>query len=490
MGNSKRWRGGVLILLASLSVLAFFGVAIARIAYPYELEWQEGGVLEHVHRVLAGEPLYVPPTLEFITFPYPPLYYWAAAAAAKLLGASFAVLRLVSLSATALTLVLLVFIGRRTGGTTFAGCLSAGLYAATFRWAGAWMDVARVDALAIFLATACIACLLRVSNSAGERQEAWAAGAALLAALAFLAKQTALVIVLPPILAIALQRRRAALVCLVILGAALGTSSFVLDSASEGWYRWTVYELLAGHAWDPAMRVGFWKELVLGLGPAFGIWLLWRFSQREPVDGPNSVVMWAALGGIVTAWLGRSHSGGYDNTLMPAGLAAAMLFGPAVTRCTLASGRQAWLVWLLAVAQFGALSYDPRDQLPSDADRAAGEELEELLGELEGEVFLPFHGYLLRAAGRPAGAHAMGIVDLLRGTDTEVARAFVAEFEDALRTKHWSTLLLDDLWDVPLIDRHYRRVAGPFGPPEPGVGRVFVPVTGAQNRPEFQFRAR
>jgi len=30
-----------------------------RISYPYELEWMEGGVLEHIDRVRMGEPIYV-----------------------------------------------------------------------------------------------------------------------------------------------------------------------------------------------------------------------------------------------------------------------------------------------------------------------------------------------------------------------------------------------------------------------------------------------
>ena len=47
-----------------------------RIAYPYDLEWMEGGMLAHAARVADGQSLYVSPSLDFIPFIYPPLYPW------------------------------------------------------------------------------------------------------------------------------------------------------------------------------------------------------------------------------------------------------------------------------------------------------------------------------------------------------------------------------------------------------------------------------
>ena len=58
---------------------AYLVVALARLNYPYDLEWMEGGTLEHVARVLGGRPLYVAPSLEFTPYIYAPLYYYVAA---------------------------------------------------------------------------------------------------------------------------------------------------------------------------------------------------------------------------------------------------------------------------------------------------------------------------------------------------------------------------------------------------------------------------
>jgi hypothetical protein len=63
----------VLIVLLSLGPLVTFtSVALRRLPYPYELEWMEGGIVTHVRVVLAGEPLYSAPSLDFTPFIYAP----------------------------------------------------------------------------------------------------------------------------------------------------------------------------------------------------------------------------------------------------------------------------------------------------------------------------------------------------------------------------------------------------------------------------------
>ena len=88
-----------LAALCVLFVLGFLALAALRVTYPFELEWQEGGMLDHVLRVLAGQPLYVEPSLEFIAFPYTPLYFHVSALACKVLGVGLPALRVVSILA-------------------------------------------------------------------------------------------------------------------------------------------------------------------------------------------------------------------------------------------------------------------------------------------------------------------------------------------------------------------------------------------------------
>src|SRR6266550_3782673 len=44
-------------------VITYVAVAIARLTYPFDLDWMEGGSVDHVRRILTGQPIYVAPTL-------------------------------------------------------------------------------------------------------------------------------------------------------------------------------------------------------------------------------------------------------------------------------------------------------------------------------------------------------------------------------------------------------------------------------------------
>ncbi|MEE8467409.1 MAG: hypothetical protein V3T22_03080, partial [Planctomycetota bacterium] len=103
----------VLATLAFLAISTWLFVALSRVGHPFELEWQEGGMLAHVERLVAGLPLYAEPSLEFAAFPYPPLFHWVAAASTGVVGTGFGALRLVSILATVYTLVLLALHGTR-----------------------------------------------------------------------------------------------------------------------------------------------------------------------------------------------------------------------------------------------------------------------------------------------------------------------------------------------------------------------------------------
>jgi 4-amino-4-deoxy-L-arabinose transferase-like glycosyltransferase len=71
----------------------YLSLAWSRVSYPFELEWMEGGSVGHVRRLLAGQQIYVAPSLDFIPYPYPPFYYYVSAAAAHLFGLTFGSLR-------------------------------------------------------------------------------------------------------------------------------------------------------------------------------------------------------------------------------------------------------------------------------------------------------------------------------------------------------------------------------------------------------------
>src|SRR4029078_10038342 len=113
-------------------------------------EWMEGGALEHVARVLGGQPLYVAPSLAFTPYIYAPLYYYVAAPFAYLFGLRLLPLRVVSFAASLGVLALIAALIHGRTRSKLGALGGAGLFAALFDRTGAFFDLARVDALALF----------------------------------------------------------------------------------------------------------------------------------------------------------------------------------------------------------------------------------------------------------------------------------------------------------------------------------------------------
>ena len=87
-----------------------------RLGYPFEREWIDGGVADHVRRVLSGQALYVAPSAAFTPYIYTPLYYYLGGVVSLLLGDILVSLRLVSVLALIGSLYLIHrFAFRETG---------------------------------------------------------------------------------------------------------------------------------------------------------------------------------------------------------------------------------------------------------------------------------------------------------------------------------------------------------------------------------------
>jgi hypothetical protein len=173
--------------LAGLAALtAYLYVALSRLGYPFPVEWLESNSLVEVHRILAGQPLYPAPTVEYVPDGYPPLYFAVSAAAARVLGVSYLTLRLVSLVSSLSCFALLARLVQRETGSVAAGFGAAGLFAAAYSVTDTWFDVGRVDSL--FLALS-IGGLYAARWMRGTRG---AVAAGVLLAAAALTKQTGL----------------------------------------------------------------------------------------------------------------------------------------------------------------------------------------------------------------------------------------------------------------------------------------------------------
>ena len=70
---------GLTLACAALCALQTILVINLRIDYPFDLEWIEGGLLDHAVRIQSGQPLYQAPDVDFVPSLYAPLYMRVAA---------------------------------------------------------------------------------------------------------------------------------------------------------------------------------------------------------------------------------------------------------------------------------------------------------------------------------------------------------------------------------------------------------------------------
>lgn len=441
--GALRW---LLVVLSAWYLGSYLTVALLRVGYPFELEWMEGTIADHVRRILDGQPLYVPPSLEFVPFIYAPLYFYASAGLAKVIGFSLLPLRLVSFIASLACLALSYAFVRRETGSRFYGLVAAALFAATFRVSGAWLDLARPDSLFLALLLAGLY-LARFGSSA----LALATGG-LLFALSFHAKQTALFIVLPVMAGLLALRRLRALPFIgtfTVLG--LGAMP-VLNSIHHGWYNYYVFFLPAHGTLITPFLWKFWlNDLLLTVPVAGTLAAVWLVRQRDGIDRrARSFYSFALAGVIAAAWSGRLHHGGYSNALLPAcaafaalGATGAWVLARELKTTKPAGGRVTAVVYVALIFQFGRLWYNPATLVPSREDARAGKELVAALAGLPGELFMPHHGYLPTLAGKQSYAHQMAICDVLNAGPSQAGGALVSEIVDAFERRRFGAIVLD-----------------------------------------------
>ena len=410
--------------------------------------------------------------------------FYVSAAVCGAVGVGFVPMRLVSVAATLGSLALIYRLVSRETGSRFAGAMAAGLFVATYGASGFWFDLVRVDMLFLVLVLGGLY-LVRFGESGWS---ACAAGVVL--TLAILTKQTAVVVAAPLVVyALATNWRRGVVLALATVG--LGVASFVvLDAMHGGWLRYYTLAVPASHRIELPRLLSFWTSGLLkplfvacGLGLLYvGGELLWGDRKRFRFYGL------ATAGMLVSAWMPWAKAGGWVNTLLAAHAMLAVLFGLGLHKvvelqASSAYGRQVGRevgLYVVCLLQFGLLARNPLGQVPTRADRAAGEALVARLAAMEGEVFVQSHGYLAGMAGRRGHAHAWAVRDVLR-SGTAPGEALGAELEQALREHRFAAILCDaNMFRLrEKMMEHYVASGPVFEEPD-----VFYPVTGLAIRPE------
>jgi hypothetical protein len=436
-------------------VLAYVGIAALRMRYPYDLEWMEGGTLEHVARLVEGRGLYVEPSLSFVPYLYTPLYYWLCWPIAKVFGIGLPALRAVSFTASLGTFAAIYVLVTEATRDRLAAWVAVGVYASTYAACQSWFDLARVDSVFLCLLAWGLCLFLR-----SRRHDAWTG---LLFTLAFLAKQTALPILAALVVVrIVTERGWDRFRLALAAGIMTALSIALLEAATGGWFYFYAFGIPRSHHFESTQWANYWRgdlAQILPMGCAATLLVLGMRGEWRP----RFVRLGVGLGLLGASWLGRLNIGGAENVLQPAFLYLAWMLGEAFARLRdeqRASSLGA-AAWLLVFAQLALRFYWPGSLLPSETARVTWAELVARLRAEPGDVLVPHHGHLARLAGKRPSAHAIAIADVYGSLDRKAVAALQGDVLRVLAERPPSAVVLDTPWnmlfDVPwLVDRLQR----------------------------------
>lgn len=467
----------LLVALPALYQIYLLSTAVTgRIAYPYDLEWMEGGMLHHAQRLHEGLGIYGPPSIDFIPYLYTPLYPAILALASGVFGISYTVGRMVSVIAMlGIATVSFASIGSRRHGhlhvePVLAGAvLALGLFAATYPYVEGWFDLVRADTLYLWMITAGIAGLPRWAKVGdGWRGHGRAAAGGALLALAFFAKQTAIIYVaFGGVVVLAVNWRRAG--AYVAAAAAIGLGGTqLLNAASHGWFWKYIRKAHGGHDFNmDRFWASFGKILwhfpavTVVIGATLVILLVTRIAKGRLPRATHSFLLWAATlaVSVLVGAVGWGTEFAHANAYMPAFLHGALAAGAAIPalyavarlwwgdRPFLEIGTTAIALAAaipLALACWGA-RWNPQAFIPTTKDREAGDRLIERIRGYEGDVWMPSHPWYLQLAGKTPHVHRMGIKDVTTRTTPQLLGITKVEgLDDALKNHAFSVLILDE----------------------------------------------
>ena len=474
------------LALAALAIVGLAWVFARRVAWPYDLEWMEGGMLTHALRLSQGQPIYAPPSVDFIPYLYTPLYPALLALLGKVVGLGYGLGRAVSvLSFVGASVLGYVFV-RREGGSRAVAVVALAIPPAAYVTTGAFYDLVRPDSLFLLLTTAA----LLVGWWRRDRPWAGAVAAALLVA-AFFTKQTASPFIITLGAVLLVTRWRTAMVyaaTLAVLGLPL---LWGLNHASHGWFWTYVFKLHQQHDFYPGRAfVGSPVRLILLLGPGL-ILIPWALLRRRSPSLWFAVVIGAAGAGVACVGFGTQWA--FTNAFMPGvfflalamGVSAGRLIAPGPDLPRLRTSVVYLCLGLTVLLAPGFLlprvgprlprewamdagtptGYDPRRYLPTAADRTRGDALIAQLRAAPGEVLIPFHPFYAHLAGKQTYLHRMGVLDVGRaglGVPAGLAEAF-ATHRFALVVMDYK---IDGNWNYwPGLLTQYQRLAPIDGPP-------------------------
>jgi hypothetical protein len=443
----------VLVCGAAAYVAAFAVTGVARAIYPYTIDGLEPGALQQVRRILSGQPLYVPPQLEYVPMIYGPVYYYLAAGVAALSGSELLGIRLVSLLASLGSAGLIALLVRRETASLGIGLVGAGLFLACGPRLDLTMDTGRVDALSLFLLLGSI-CAARMATLEPTATWRWSVLSGALMGLALLTKQTGVVVALAVLLIFTLNGVHRLAGYVLPLGLVLGGGTSLLTLQSGQWPPFYLWQLPRGHEIRPELLTRFWSDLDSRFMLPVVVGPFYLFGRALAGDWRRVVfytLITLALVGM--AWVSNAVLGSGRNVQVTGYAAFALLFAlglhEALTRirgfAEAASVRR--YVLCAAIVQLAVMVYNPRLVVPYRSDLWAGQRLAATLAALPGPIFAPsYQSYLADPTAVSPDPDAITEVTGSTsggGGTPEGVKNWDAQFSEALQAGRFTYIIVD-----------------------------------------------
>jgi hypothetical protein len=479
------------LVLGIQSLYFFFSIALQRIAYPFELEWMEGAMLQQVARVLDGGSLYGEPSLAFVPALYMPLYYFVSSAVATIAGLDFFALRTVSFLATVLTFMTLFFTAREITGHWLAGVFAAMCYATLFPYSAYWFDLARVDSLWTLLLLCTFSALVSFRV---QQQQRWLWVSALAWVFAFLTKQAS--VFLLPFLGLVVWSwgsfRLAFFYAVMIVGLTVPVLWQLHQQLGERFLFYTL-QMASTHGVTVFGFQRFFNSLIFDT--AGFLCVAGSFLYVVPGGWRNRLGwLWMLVGFITVSMISRAYAGAFFNVLMPMYVAFALLAGCAFylwaqqlgsrwQRTVLAVLMSVWL----PINMYRANAFDTQLQVPSESSRRANDKLLTRIKAVAGDVCVFSHGYLAYKAGKSFCAHNTQVTDLVQGSDPVLANVLKTDARQRIMRGDYAALILDrekELNDLGLQMADIPYDASPIAYPD---GKIKFIVNGTSPALWLQF---
>lgn len=446
--NARNLPKYLVVAAAVVFAAMYFFTALPRIAYPFDLDFEEDSVLMEAVRFAQGQAVYVPPNAVFNPHVYMPLYFWVSGLLVKLMGASLTPLRLLSFASILVTAGLIFYIARRETGQNWIAVACAGLFLGGYRINGFWYELARVDSLFIALMVSGLALGIYAK---GDR--ARLVLSALVLALAFFTKQTGGFIGVGLGLYLLLIAGRRAFWFIIPFALFALVPLFTLNAATGGWFFYHIFFIGSADPIEAGRVVNFVLFELFGvmaaltlMAVAAGLWNVRESGWRVIVSQPWLVAMVFA---ILISGLGRARVGGNLNNRLPAYtllcLAPAILYNVwgKLSELRPPFNLRVMPQTVLAAAilvQFALGIYNPLRYVPTAAMRASGENLISRIRAADGPVLVMMHPYYALLAGNEMSTQ-MATLWYVRDRG---ALPFPDDFVSRMQNKYYTEIISDE----------------------------------------------